>query len=297
MPNAGFAAPYVAPAISAGMGSVISTGMSMLGGLFSKKSKPQYDDKYFQRSVKDAKLAGLHPLFALGGSSGAGSGFIAGQSETGSKLGDALKTAGRGVQDYTRATQTNPLAQELAKLQIQNATINVRKNLIDEQLMASELTRVTQGSYSTGRDKDFVLPPATGTMQDVRRSAGKVEVVPQKTPTTTKSDESVAAGKKPAWEIVDFGGGLRVHMPWSEEGWAEAVSSPATWVPIIMKNTSVSIRQLWHQLKNSGYPVPSWQKILGEVSRLRMDKAYKRITKTEAFKARVKSTISTRKRL
>ncbi len=209
-------------AIGLGAASIISTGMNLLGGLMQKEKKPVYDDKFYQRSVKDAKAAGLHPLFALGGSSGGGSGFIAGQSETGSKLGDALKTAGRGVQDYAQATQKNPLAAKLAELQIRNAEINVRKNLIDEQLMASELARVNQAAGATGRDLDFTLPPATGTPKQLEESAGLVEVVPSKTITTSKTDKSRTPATKPGFDRVMIHRLLPpMLVPQTEEGWAE----------------------------------------------------------------------------
>ncbi len=271
IPIAAAAAPAAGAGISAGMGSIISTGMSMLGGLFgSKKSQPQYDDKYFQRSVKDAKLAGLHPLFALGGAGAPGPTFMAGQSETGSKLGDALKTASRGVTDYSRATAQNPLTTKLAELQISNMEINVRKNLIDEQLMASELRRTTQDAGATGADREFIPD-----VKEQMHTKVKQDVV--KHPEHQKISIVVPGGKRliigpsaTAEEIEDIFG----DVAGSVYGVAKAAESAylsimeeartKNWGKAGTKQTLDAIKKF--------------------VAKLRMDKSYKKITKTTPFR-------------
>lgn len=64
----------------------------------------KYQESAVQRTVADAKSAGVHPLFALGGTAGGGAGappfgggFIPGQSETGSALGRGIQVAGRAL--------------------------------------------------------------------------------------------------------------------------------------------------------------------------------------------------------
>ncbi len=164
----------VSSGLSAGMGSIVSTGLSMLGGLFGSKKDTQNqkrqeerEDSRFQRASADAKLAGLHPLFALGAGGAGSPQFIAGQSETGSAIGDVLKGASRGVSRF-QGTKQNPLSLKLADLQLKNAEINLRKNLIDEQLMASELRRTQQESTSTGQDAEFDM-----TLDESQRSKPK----------------------------------------------------------------------------------------------------------------------------
>ncbi len=158
---AAVAAPAVASGISAGTASLISTGVNLASKIFggsgasSRRLARRREDSVFQRATADAKLAGLHPLFALGAGGVAGPSTMIGQTSTGSKTGDVLQTAAQGVRDYAN-TRTDPLSAKLATLQIQNAEINVRKNLIDEQLMSSQLARETQAANATGHDREFI---------------------------------------------------------------------------------------------------------------------------------------------
>ncbi len=78
-----------------------------------------------------------------------------------------LKGASRGVSRF-QGTKQNPLSLKLADLQLKNAEINLRKNLIDEQLMASELRRTQQESTSTGQDAEFDM-----TLDESQRSKPK----------------------------------------------------------------------------------------------------------------------------
>lgn len=170
VPLLGAAAPAAAAGISAGAGSIISSGLSMLGGLFGSRNKGPTqaeinarEDSRYQRASKDAKLAGLHPLFALGAGGAGSPQFIAGQSETGSTLGDVLKGASRGVTNYQRATKSalDPLSTRLRQLQIQNAEIDVAKNrisLVDMQKATSDDALTTSESYYAGQDREFSYP-------------------------------------------------------------------------------------------------------------------------------------------
>ncbi len=79
----------------------LNKGAGVSKGFAGQLRAEQYarEDKFLQRRVADAKAAGLHPLFGLGASPGGGgsSGFIPGQSSTGSALGAGIAQAGRAV--------------------------------------------------------------------------------------------------------------------------------------------------------------------------------------------------------
>ena len=101
--------------------SLIGPALGLAGSLFGSKSASKSAEKSQQRSdywnqvgldfareqyeegiqtrVKDAKAAGLHPLFALGGGAGGSSGvsFMSGQHPTGSGIGSGLARAGQAI--------------------------------------------------------------------------------------------------------------------------------------------------------------------------------------------------------
>jgi len=101
-------------------------GGSIGGSLDDSRDKPKRDKSYFQRSVKDAKAAGLHPLFALGASGGSGQSFsIPGQSQSGDWSKEAITQLSnmRKPPDSTTGViqaQTALAAVELARHSISN---------------------------------------------------------------------------------------------------------------------------------------------------------------------------------
>lgn len=254
-------------AISPGLGTIIGAGLGIAGSIFGRKSKPAapvYDDKYFQRSVKDAKAAGLHPLFALGGGGAPSSGFIAGQSQSGSRLGDALKTASRAVPEYARVTAQNPLQAKLANLQIQDAEINIRKSLIDEQMMLSELSRTVQASYSTGQDSSFYLPPATVPASQISKGDDLVEIKPHEIVTKRSDDAAKTTAEEPGWDMVRIHKNLpAIMVPQSDEGWGEDLTIGKIAI-IIAANSAATVEALARAgIKGTA----GWRKMLKETFR------------------------------
>ncbi len=272
-------------AISPGVGTIIGAGLGMLGGLFGRKADKRNqaaqnarEDSRFQRASKDAKAAGLHPLFALGAAGAGSPQFIAGQSETGSSMGDALKTASRAVPAYAKATKTNPLAAKLASLQIQNAEINIRKSLIDEQMMASELRRTFQQSTSEGFDKEFP------TVEEQMHTPSKQDIVEhpvhQKISLTMPGGSRIIIGESAtAEEIEDIFGDL---------------AGALYMVPKGLESAYLTIK---HNAKKKGYGPKFDQMIAKAYQKHKQPTKYKKITGTQAFKARVRGTASTRKRI
>ncbi len=173
----------VAPLVAA---SALTAGAGFLGGLFDRSSQRKAtaraearDDSRFQRATADAKAAGLHPLFALGAAGAGSPSFIAGQSESGSALGDAVRGIGSVASTAQRAkipSQT-PLQQRMAQLQIENAEVILAGNkidLVEKQKNLSDNQQVTQAATGsqeipipeimdqihTKTKKDIVVHPA-----------------------------------------------------------------------------------------------------------------------------------------
>lgn len=126
--------------------AAVSAGSSLLGGLMNKKSasksvaqqnqmaQAQFDaqmDQTIQRRVADAKQAGIHPLYALGASSGA-SPTISGQAETGSHMGDAIASAGgalaSGLSGRAAEKQRQIEVQQRMALEAQRTHSEVNRN-------------------------------------------------------------------------------------------------------------------------------------------------------------------------
>lgn len=145
-------------------GTAIAGGLSLLGGIMGdnkadkrhrqnlKMSQAQFDaqmDQTIQRRVADATQAGVHPLFALGGSLGASPTITAGGGgqPTGSATGDALQHVASIIANMPgqRANAARDEA-EAAYLDAQTAKIN-------QSLAASG-----RDGLGTGSARTFPLP-------------------------------------------------------------------------------------------------------------------------------------------
>ena len=86
--------------------------------------------------VRDARRAGIHPLYALG-SAGSSPSFVAGQHPTGSGLGTGSNIAGRLA---AAAAGAVPSAVDKAQVEL----LNAQRDFVNEQRIASETKRAEQ---------------------------------------------------------------------------------------------------------------------------------------------------------
>lgn len=129
----------------------LSMALPFVGGLFGqskadkqqranlRQSQAQFDsqmDESVQRRVADAKKAGIHPLFALGGSVGASPTVHAGTGDGGKPMQEALVQMGS---------------------QLGIISANKARSRLDEAQAAyynAQAAKVRQGLHSEGRDLD-----------------------------------------------------------------------------------------------------------------------------------------------
>ncbi len=182
----------VAPLVTA---AAIQAGAGVLGGIFDRRSSQKQskaeiarvearEDSRFQRSSADAKAAGLHPLFALGAGGAGSPSFIAGQSETGSALGDAVRGIGSVGSAQARskipAPTMDPMAQQLLQLQIDNARIRNASDTIDlteKQKNLSSNQLVTQAATGSQEIQVPVLEAQAAPLQKEVKIHRKSNVV------------------------------------------------------------------------------------------------------------------------
>lgn len=163
--------------------SLISTGGSLLGGLFGRKKSNSYWTEYayeranrliredraradsvIQRTVADAKAAGLHPLFALGagGAQGGGGVDMSGPPsiyeppESGSLVGDVFETLGDGMASYIRGREQSrereleaTRQERLDNAAVRAAEARARRDEAEAALAHSEAKRMQQAANHT----------------------------------------------------------------------------------------------------------------------------------------------------
>lgn len=178
--------PGTATIAAAGIGAATSLAGGFLGDDGSKEAadnQVRFAKKAIRWRVRDAKAAGLHPLYALGASTNAFSpSFIGGQSPQGTAIAEAGREISRGVKNYPlAASQANAL----------NASANR-----DEAAATLDLSRakeIQRRINETQDGPDFANPVPTGI----------VKPMPSEVISSKPGKPGVQAGQKPFFmEVV-----------------------------------------------------------------------------------------------
>lgn len=183
------------------LGSLISAGANLLGGLLGNKAAKKERDTQIafaqngiQWKVKDAEAAGIHPLFALGAPTSSyspistGGGLGEGVAAMGQDLGraaDAAKAPQQKMDAYTARLQ----ALQLERGSLENTLL--RNQIINEQRVAGQPPAV--GGKS--------IIPGQGSGRDVR--VGSLRISPK------LSDSQAQDLENEYGEIADFIGAGR----------------------------------------------------------------------------------------
>lgn len=169
----GSASSFLGPvgSILSGVSSIFGGGRGGQSSTEKLSNKIAHDSFYypFTYRLADARRNKIHPLFALGANPSFSSPTIAGQSDTGSQLGDALRDVAEGLKGVDRAkmakeaheaelfgrrAQTYKDIQEGQRAGAESHLANTQASLVQQQILDSEVARAAQGRQAR---KD--LPP------------------------------------------------------------------------------------------------------------------------------------------
>lgn len=152
------------------IGALISGGSSLLGGILggnradaqaeqNRQMQLAFAQNAIQWKVEDAKKAGVHPLFALGASTGS---FTPVANNSGEILGDAVSKMGQNLGRAAEAggdKESKALLMTKARLEVENQGL---QNDILRQKIASDIRVQSQaaGSPPAGVPAGFTFDPA-----------------------------------------------------------------------------------------------------------------------------------------
>lgn len=177
-----------------GIGSIISAGASLLGGVLGNKSQESANDQNaaLQREfaqngiswkIEDGAKHGLHPLASIGAQ-----GYQAAPSYIGdSSLGNSVANLGQNIRrsiDSTRTGSRRKAAAVADKLQLENMKLQ-------NDLLRSQITKVHAATNPA-------FPSQAGSMIPGQGDSGDVEVLPSQRTSTAKGSPSTEAAISPA---------------------------------------------------------------------------------------------------
>lgn len=240
--------------VGAGIGGAV--GGAIDGRLGEKREDSVRDSEYVRQKefaqmgirwkVADAKAVGLHPLAAIGASTGQyAPGFAVGSQDTGPN-----ELATRAALDRTRTAEERALGD----LQRQALEAQISKDYAQAQMYHSEAARTDQQRLSSNPMSSGVNGVQIQPIQATHIIGKNLDPVPSgliqgKAHEVTSSrpgDPSLAAGRNPGFadHILDIGPDGRplvISAPMNEEGWSEGLESAGLHaLPIIIRKSAAA---------------------------------------------------------
>lgn len=138
-----------------GLGSIISAGASLLGGLFGQNKQEKMADKNIQLQkdfaqqgirwkVDDAKAAGIHPLYALGANTTSFS-----PVSIGNDLANGIAASGQDIARAVDATRTNGERTSAVAKTMQD--LSLQRMGLENELLSAQIAKVRQAGQPPAR--------------------------------------------------------------------------------------------------------------------------------------------------
>lgn len=208
--------------------SLISAGGSLLGGALSSSSASKAANKDYRRQkefaknsikwrVEDAKRAGLHPLFALGG----GASFQPSMSTGGTDLGSGISQAASSLGDAyaaSKAPKPGTPVGVLGKQTLLESQSRVRMNDAETALRLSQAKRMEQQSNFSQDSQIF--SGQGGTVPESMVTPGRVTPKAPDVRSRAPGQRDRQAGKNPLFQRYQYGprSDQWIDIPFSDEG-------------------------------------------------------------------------------
>lgn len=235
-------------------GALIAGGSSLLGGFLGQEAADRRADEAYerqlalegtqiQRRVKDAKEAGIHPLFAMGGQIMSGPPMAMGDT-----VGGAIAEGGQSVGNIVSRMATQPERQkmqaELGLVASQMAESDARRMLYEAEAAKIRQSMGTGGNGGLGIQSEG---GPTGTMSEHGQMGGNPAgtgiIDKQASPQISSKlgHPGVVAGLHPYSKEYEVVAGFPIMLPQSNEGPAETIESMsvAEYATFIAQNSRI----------------------------------------------------------
>lgn len=231
----------VATFMSGPWAPLVNAGFELIGGALDRSSANRqiaqsnaYQREFAQSGIRwrveDAKAAGLHPLYALGGP---GASYTPPPVTVGA--GDSFARAGQHLASAAARQQT---ASERALTNAQLATLQAQANRDNAQAAyyASEAARAAQTARSAAPMPEVLSAPVSVSRRGV---PDRVSSVPDEVVSPRSGAKHVSAGTHPFWQEVQYGDGRTILIPRGDNP-AEALESIPWWYLPEMLRANIS---------------------------------------------------------
>lgn len=221
----------------ASVGTFLS-GVGSLGGFFGGSSdgidvsenrrllqmQHQETPRRIKATVAGYKQAGqqygFHPLWLMGNAPGPNFSSVVGQSQQGSKWGDALSGVGRAVTGYAEQKQAQK-----------------DREFSRGESLSRSVANWAQASYYNSLAKR--TEQKANIEQDLVKTAGKANVIPDTEVSRNPNYTSRSAAVPPIWQQQELApGGPFIDWPSSSPMSADELTSPGT-ILMLMKNSGM----------------------------------------------------------